>query len=93
MGNPLRLAQSSTAGIKIATTGVLFIKALITAVGQMIRYCADEIVLGMPSTFWEMICRNPVSRNPAATINNAAIVITPSFANPSLSEIPLVVFE
>lgn len=56
-------------GIKIATTGVLFMKADTTATGIIIRVNAWAVDLGLPSSLPKMWSSPPVSEMPAATTN------------------------
>ena len=66
-GSRWRLAQSATAGMNIATTGVLLRKALITATGVIRRSWAARRPVGRPSTEWAIQPMPPVSRRPATT--------------------------
>ena len=62
-----RWAQSWMAGMNMATTAVLFMKALSNPVGTINRACAREGVRGCPSMRRAIHCTAPVSFRPAAT--------------------------
>src|SRR5690554_4421538 len=69
--------------MNMATTAVLFIKALKIPVGAIIRTWAPRWDFGCPNNMRAIHCTAPVSFNPAATTYKVAIVITPGFAKPA----------
>mmetsp|Transcript_29976 Transcript_29976/g.71301 ORF Transcript_29976/g.71301 Transcript_29976/m.71301 type:complete len:253 (+) Transcript_29976:2807-3565(+) len=71
-----------TIGIMITTTGVLFKKAEIIAIGIMRRSWAACVFTGCPSSFDMYQSRPPVSCIPAATTKSTSTVRTPSLENP-----------
>ncbi len=75
---PARRLQSFTTGMNMATTGVLLMKALIAATGNIRRTCASTSDRGRPSTRSVTRWIAPVSVNPATTTNSAAIVSSAS---------------
>mmetsp|Transcript_18082 Transcript_18082/g.39411 ORF Transcript_18082/g.39411 Transcript_18082/m.39411 type:complete len:234 (+) Transcript_18082:3276-3977(+) len=80
---PILFDHFCTIGIITATTGVLFKKAEIIAMGIINRDCADATVLGRPSNFDIYQSSAPVLLIPSATTNKTRTVSNPSFANPS----------
>jgi len=69
-------------GIIIATSGVLFRKALPKATGGRILAWAVSRVLGRPMSFSLIIVIAPVLYMPAATMKSAPIVNTPGLEKP-----------
>ena len=76
-------AQSFTAGISIATSGVLFMNAERPIVGSIMRATAVVGVLGRPKSRLAIHSTPPVSRTPAPTMNSTPTVIIPSFDMPA----------
>src|SRR5690606_1464014 len=76
-------AHSETAGIMIATTGVLFRKADTRATGAMSRACAPATVPGRPRRRVLIHVTAPVSRMAPATTYSAAMVATASLPKPA----------
>ncbi len=66
----------------MATSGVLFMKALIVVTGSIIRTMADVVELGWPNSRWAKKSTPPVSRTPAPTTNSTPTVTMPSFDKP-----------
>ena len=77
------LAQPLMAGIIIATCGVLFRKALKTAVGAMVRHSAWCSERGRRSTFCTSQWMPPVSSSATATMHSTPTVIMPSLPKPA----------
>src|SRR5690554_3038240 len=69
--------------MNMATTAVLFIKALKIPVGAIIRTWAPRWDFGCPNKMRAIHCTAPVSFNPAATTYKVAMVITPGLAKPA----------
>ena len=78
-----RRLQSWTTGSIIATSGVLFMKALINTVGNTMRVWAPVSDCGLPRTRLVNNVIAPVSRSPAATTNSTATVRRPSLEKPA----------
>ena len=81
-GMPYFLPHSMTAGNAAATSGVLFMKAEITAIGAIIRSCAFATERGRPNRPWAIQVMTPVSRKPATTTYSTPTVAMPSLAKP-----------
>ena len=69
--------------MKSATTGVLLITPLSALVTPINFACAIRSEPGRPRTHRDIQAIAPVSRNPATTTYNAAMVATPGFAKPA----------
>ena len=77
------LDQSLITGINIATTGVLFRKALMPITGGIILNSAAFCPFGNPKTFCETQFIPPVWVKPVTTIYSTATVTIPGLLNPA----------
>ena len=90
-GIPIRVDHASTMGIIMATTGVLFMNAEITATGKSKRICATNKDVGAPRTDRRSTSTTPTSCRPCATMNSTATAITPGVENPDHASVWLII--
>ena len=77
------LQISSTTGMNMATTGVLFRNALSVVTGKSNFNCAPSTVRGRPNNGCTTNAMAPVWVSPATTTNNAPTVSKPEFPMPA----------
>ena len=86
---PVFRDQLLTAGIMVATTGVLLRNPLNSATGVNMRHMAARTFLGRPSSRVTINSAPPEALMPAATTNIAATVTRPSLAKPARASVPV----